>query len=88
MSAFIHFLSRIGCIKFEFQDDTRSSSVCFKLSEAFGRARTLLRDVGVAANVPIEPELQTHLIDETMKVTSIDFTSLFLVNLLFEFGSF
>jgi hypothetical protein len=43
------------------------------LSEAFGKSRALLRDVGVAANVPIEPELQTKLIDATMQVWGFGF---------------
>jgi hypothetical protein len=51
------------------QEDTRSSSVCHKLSEAFSTSRTLLRDVGVAAQVPIEPAEQTKLIDATVQVS-------------------
>ena len=52
-----------------FQEDTRSLSVCHKLSEAFGTSRTLLRDVGVAAQVPIEPAEQTKVIDATVQVS-------------------
>ena len=55
------------------QPHTRASSICHKLSEAFGKSRALLRDVGVAANVPIEPELQTKLIDATMQVWGFGF---------------
>jgi hypothetical protein len=55
------------------QPHTRASSICHKLSEAFGKSRALLRDVGVAANVPIEPELQTKLIDATMQVWGLGF---------------
>jgi hypothetical protein len=58
------------------QPHTRASSICYKLSEAFGKSRALLRDVGVAANVPIEPELQTKLIDATMQVWGSGFWDL------------
>jgi hypothetical protein len=50
-----------------YQADTRTSSICHKLSESFARSRALLREAGVAASVPIEPDLQTKLIDATMQ---------------------
>jgi hypothetical protein len=46
------------------------SSICQKLSDSFARSRTLLREAGEAACVPIEPELQTKLIDATLQVIS------------------
>ena len=55
------------------QADTRARSICHSLCQAFGRARALLRDVGVAACVPIEPEMQTELIDATMQVWGLGF---------------
>ncbi len=64
-------------IRLNLQASTRSSSLCHKLSEAFGRSRALLRDVGVAASVPIEPELQTSLIDATLQVFFLFFLNIF-----------
>jgi hypothetical protein len=51
-----------------FQVETRASSACSKLADAFQRSRMLLREVGVAASVPIEPEKQSVLINATMQV--------------------
>jgi hypothetical protein len=74
------------CAQPNAQVETRTSSLCHKLYDAFGRARSLLREVGVAASVPIEPELQTSLLDATMQVWNVQNSSSFLMLILYQFG--
>lgn len=49
----------------------RVKSVCLQIVDVFGNIRKYLREMGQAAGVPIEPSVQTDLLDECIKENGV-----------------